>query len=302
MSYRYQEIELRGKKGIEIRGYDGYDKKLSVPSEIDGKPVISIGKEAFTDANRGLTEISLPDSVECIRAFAFYFCTDLHRLILTDSVTDYYDGAIRTSSNISEIDVTLSEEHTELVHRIVEDSDRRMRVTFTFTDNGPDRMRLVFPAYNSNSIADPRAQTFHIRIEGSGFSYRECLRQDGLRIKEYDSLFRKAVADDTDLAIDVAIARLMYPSRLGEADAAAYRAHLEQYIMRTVELAFLPENEDWADVLLDERLLNEGALDYALQKASELKATALVSRLMDYRHTALAAPKQQSLSLDDWEL
>ena len=302
MSYRYQETELRGKKGIEITGYEGCEKKLKIPAEIDGLPVISIGKEAFTDSNKGLTEITLPDSVECIRAFAFYFCSDLHRLILTDSVTDYYDGAIRTSLGVSEIEVTLSEEHTELVHRIVEDSDRRMRVTFTFKDDGGSKLRLVFPAYNSNSIADPRAQTFHIRIEGSGFSYRECLRQDGLRIKEYDSLFRKAVADDTDLAIDIAIARLMYPNRLSEADEAAYRAHIERNIIRTAELALRPENEDWFEVLTANGLLNEAALDFALKAASELKQTELVSKLMNYRHTSLESPRQQVLSLDDWEL
>ncbi len=302
MSYRYQEITLRGKKGIEITGYEGSEKKLSVPAEIDGLPVISVGKEAFTDANKGLAEITLPESVECIRAFAFYFCTDLHKLILTDSVTDYYDGAIRTSSGVSEIDVTLYERNTELVHRIIEDSDRKMRVTFTFKDAGEEKLRLVFPAYNSNSIADPRAQTFHIRIEGSGFSYRECLRQDGLRIKEYDSLFRKAVADDTDLAIDIAVARLMYPNRLSTADEEAYRAHLERNITRAVELSFLPANEDWPDVLIGAKLLDEAALDYALRLASEKGETELVSRLMDYRHEALSTPKQAALSLDDWEL
>lgn len=302
MSYRYQEIELRGKKGIELTGYEGNEKKLSVPAEIDGLPVISIGKEAFTDANKGLTELMLPDSIICIRAFAFYFCSGLRRLILSDSVTDYYDGAIRTSSGISEIDVTLSEDHTELVHRIVEDSDRKMRVTFTFKDDNDSKLRLVFPAYNSNSIADPRAQTFHIRIEGSGFSYRECLRQDGLRIREYDSLFRKAVADDTDLAIDIAIARLMYPNRLAQADEEAYRVHIELNIIRTMELALGPGNEDWADVLMANGLLDEEALDYALKEASRLKQTELVSKLMDYRHTRLEVPKQQVLSLDDWEL
>ncbi len=302
MSYRYKEIELRGQRGIELTGYEGTEKKLQLPAEVDGLPLISIGKEAFTDANKGLTEITLPDSIICIRAFAFYFCSDLRKLVLTDSVTDYYDGAIRTSSGISEIEVSLSEDHTELVHRIVEDSDRKMRVTFTFKDDNDSKLRLVFPAYNSNSIADPRAQTFHIRIEGSGFSYRECLRQDGLRIREYDSLFRKAVADDTDLAIDIAIARLMYPNRLAPADEEAYRAHIERNIIRTAELMLSPDNEDWAEVLISNALLDEEALDFALKEASRLKQTVLVSRLMDYRHTRLEAPKQQVLSLDDWEL
>lgn len=301
MSYTYREIEIRNRKGIEITGYSGSEKKLCIPAEIDGLPVISIGKEAFTDANKGLSEITLPDSVISIRAFAFYFCQDLHKLTLTDSVTDYYDGAIRTSSGVSEIDVTLDISHTELVHRIIEDSDRKMRVTFHFKDAEHSSLRLVFPEYNSNSIADPRAQTFHIRIEGSGFSYRECIRQDGLRIREYDSLFRKAVADNTDLSIDIAVARLQFPTWLSQTDADAYRAHLKLNILRTADLALLPENEDWTDVLIAERLLDETALDYMLKAAGERRLTLIVSRLMEYRHSMLQPAKKKTLSLDDWE-
>lgn len=300
--YTYADIELHGKKGIEITGYSGSEKKLFVPSAIDGLPVLSIGKHAFTDANAGLCEITLPESVLCIRAFAFYFCPDLTRLTLTDSVIDYYDGALRTCSGVSEIDVTLTMEHSELVHRILEDSDRRVRVSFHFKDEAHTELCLVFPSYNDNSISDPRAQTFHIKIEGSGFSYRECVRQNGLLIKEYDSLFRKAVADDIELAADIAIARLKCPAWLSETSADMYKAHLRRNIMRVTELAFLPGNDDWLDVLIQDSLLDAAALDLSLQTASSLRQTALVSRLMDYRRNKLNAPRDKVLSLDEFSI
>lgn len=46
---------------IEITGYNGYPKHLIIPSEIEGKPVTSIGKQAFWDKN--LTTVKIPDSV-----------------------------------------------------------------------------------------------------------------------------------------------------------------------------------------------------------------------------------------------
>lgn len=300
MAFTYTDTEINGHTGIEISSYVGNDKRLSIPAEIDGKPVISIGKYAFTDACKELEEIYIPESVNTIKAFAFYFCGKLRKVVLTDSVTDYYDGAFRTCSAVSDIEVTMSEDHSELVHRMLNDSDRKMRVTFKFREDG-SMLRLVFPEYNNNSIADPRAQTFHIRIEGSGFSYRECVRQDVLKIKEYDSLFRKAVADDNDLAIDIAVSRLMYPARLSDSDKAAYKAHLEANIMRAAELAMEDGNEEWTEVLIHEDLLNEEALDRALQLASELKKYELISMLMDYSHEHMKDKPASKLSLDNWE-
>ncbi len=301
MAYTYTSIELKDKKGIEITGYSGSERRLCVPSAIDGLPVLSIGKQAFSDANAGLSEVTLPESVLCIKAFAFYFCPDLVKLTLSDSVSDYYDGALRTCSGVSEIDVTLSLEHSELVHRILEDSDRRMRVSFHFKDEAHTELCLVFPAYNDNSISDPRAQTFHIKIEGSGFSYRECVRQNGLLVREYDSLFRKAVADDVELAADIAIARLKCPAWLSDASAVMYKAHLRRNIMLVADLAFLPANDDWIDVLMTESLLDKTALDFCLQAASERHLTALVSRLMDYRCTKLETAQVSALRLDELE-
>lgn len=299
MPFLYEKIQLNGREGLEITGYDGNASKLYIPSEIDGLPVLSVGKHAFSDSNKGLTEVHLPDSIKAIKAFAFYFCSELHKLVLSDSVTDYYDGAIRTSSGINDIEISMNSAHSELAHRILEDSDRRMRVTFCFRDMNDSRLRLVFPAYNSNSIEDTRAQTFHIRIEGSGFSYRECVRQDGIRIKEYDSLYRKALADNPEVSTEIAVGRLMYPTWLSEADADNYREHIRKDIYRALELAAEPENEDWIEVFIKEELLDEAAVDYALKAASEHKQTELVGRLMDYRRGRFKPKNDNVLSLDE---
>ena len=304
MAFLYEKIQLRGREGLEITGYDGTAKKLYIPSEIDGLPVLSIGKHAFSDSNKGLTEVQLPDSVEVIKAFAFYFCSELHRIVLSDSVTDYYDGAIRTSSGINDIEINMDSDDSELAHRILGDSDRRMRMTFCFRNMDNSKLRLVFPAYNSNSIEDTRAQTFHIRIEGSGFSYRECVRQDGIRIKEYDSLFRKALADNPEVSTEIAVGRLMYPTWLSETDADNYREHLRSDIYRALRLAAEPENDGWIELFIKEELLDEEALDYALKTASERKQTELTGMLMEYRRNKFKPKTDKVLSLDelDFEL
>ena len=307
MPFLYDKIKIKSSSGaetdgVEILGYEGPARKLNVPETIEGLPVISIGKRAFTDQNKGLEEIALPKTILAIQSFSFYFCDTLRKIKLYDHVGDYYDGAIRTSSGICDVEIEMLDGRYELIRRILDDSDRRMRILFRFPDYA---LQLVFPDYHSNSIEDTRAQTFHIRIEGSGFSYRECVRKDGIRIKEYDSLFRRALsADNPEISISIAAGRLMYPAELSETEANVYREHLRAEMPRALEMAMKPENEDWPELFMREALLDDTALDLALQLASERKQIALTGQLMDYRNRILGIKKPEKLSLsslDDFD-
>ena len=72
-------------EGITITGYSGDVTQLSVPSEIDGLPVVAIGRDAFRES--ALTEVTLPDSLRLIDWFAFYGSRQLKTVVIPDSVT-----------------------------------------------------------------------------------------------------------------------------------------------------------------------------------------------------------------------
>ena len=54
--YSYQIIRYHGEESAEITGYEGTLRSMSVPDEIEGLPVRSIGKHAFA-GRRDLEEV-----------------------------------------------------------------------------------------------------------------------------------------------------------------------------------------------------------------------------------------------------
>lgn len=69
----YQYVTVDG--GISVTGYTGTAVKLTIPSAIDGKTVVSVGKEAFREAE--ITSITLPSTLKNLGTRCFYRCEDL---------------------------------------------------------------------------------------------------------------------------------------------------------------------------------------------------------------------------------
>lgn len=73
-------FELVGDE-YSVVGYEGSDTEVIVPSKYKGKPVTSIGKQAFEGCS-GLTSIRIPNSVISIGEFAFRGCSGLTSVTL----------------------------------------------------------------------------------------------------------------------------------------------------------------------------------------------------------------------------
>lgn len=79
----YEYVEHDGE--IEIIKYFGSSKKVTVPSEIDGKPVTAIGYGAFA-LNAVLEKLHIPSSVKLIDGYAFAYCDLLSDVTLSNGL------------------------------------------------------------------------------------------------------------------------------------------------------------------------------------------------------------------------
>ena len=91
----YLEYYIVNDNKITIRRYDGTDKKLEIPSEIDGKSVTSIADYAFEDNvlsyRNNLTDIIIPSSVTSIGKNVFLFCSNLENVKVNEDNETFTD-------------------------------------------------------------------------------------------------------------------------------------------------------------------------------------------------------------------
>ena len=102
--FEYEEID----GGLRITKYKGEYELLSLPDSINGKAVVSIGKEAFA-ANRWLAAVVLPDSIKNVESLAFYGCTNLCYVDLGDGKKTVENYAFSNCPSLFSIDLTSAE-------------------------------------------------------------------------------------------------------------------------------------------------------------------------------------------------
>ena len=98
------EVLSETDKTCEITDYTGEATELTIPSELDGYTVTSIGDAAFSWCE-SLTSVDIPDSVTSIGDYAFSNCASLPSVTIPDSVTSIGDLAFNSCGSLTNIDI-----------------------------------------------------------------------------------------------------------------------------------------------------------------------------------------------------
>lgn len=81
MEFEYEIIE----NSVSITAYSGREENLNIPDEIEGLPVINIGRNAF-NGNRHIKTLYMGRNVQSIEPYAFFYCTELRELYLNQGL------------------------------------------------------------------------------------------------------------------------------------------------------------------------------------------------------------------------
>lgn len=116
-AFQYEEIP----GGVRITGYKPANftaADLSVPKMLAGKPVVSIGKNAFTENGMVLQSVVLPDTVKEIGAGAFEYCYLLEKLDLGNGLERLGAGFADFCGSLREITLPASLRVIEAPNRL----------------------------------------------------------------------------------------------------------------------------------------------------------------------------------------
>jgi hypothetical protein len=296
VAYLYQICTDRaGQPYVEITGYEGQIRTLSVPEQLETFPVRKIGANAFS-GRVDLNRVYLPASIDTLGRYAFYNCKNLVSLQLHDGVEDYYDGVIKQCQNLRQITLIQHRESYSVMKELLADFDRCLHFEVE-----PVGLHLTFPAYVYDFVEDVEARVLHHKIVGSGYPYRECVTRKGVDLLTYDRLFSQVITDDYRVAIDIALGRLMHPVELESEARERYEHYLEQTGRAVMEELIGKERLEEIRFLAGACLIRREVLDEAILLASHEKKSAITSLLMEYqREHFTGRASAQVLSLEDW--
>jgi hypothetical protein len=95
------------KEGVHITKYTGTDTNVVIPQEINGRPVVSIGDDAFEGCT-DLTSITIPSGVTRIGELAFSRCTGLASITIPPRVTNIGYQAFKDCTGLTSITIPSS--------------------------------------------------------------------------------------------------------------------------------------------------------------------------------------------------
>ena len=297
MPFLYKKIDYRGESCIEITGFEGTARSLTIPDRLEDLPVRSIGKHAFA-GRKDVQEVSLPQSVRRLSLFAFHNCSVLRTMSLFDSVDDYYDGVIRQCGALEEITIRGSGRSFTLMKEMLEDNDRAMSFHLYLPEG---EIRLSFPDYALIASENTMARTIQFAYEGGGYAYRNCVRKKEIRFREYDRLFPFMEHDDPEFAAVIASDRLMFSHDLDQSSQERYTNFLHDHAGDALKSFIRKSQMDKVRLITENGLADREALSEALKLASDRKETAICAVLMESGRKEAGKGQELSLEPDDWD-
>ena len=144
-TYEDFEFEISDDGTAAITKYKGSDAEVTIPSEIDGKTVTSIGEETIMyiggdyafSCCESLTSVTIPDSVTSICSNAFWDCKSLTSVTIPDSVTSIGANVFYGCESLTDVYYGGSQEQWARV--VVDDHNESLRnADMHFNSKTPD--------------------------------------------------------------------------------------------------------------------------------------------------------------------
>ena len=245
-----------------------------------------------------LKVIDLPKGIEVIEDYAFYRCLALEEIYLYAGIKRLGCGAFMGCKMLKKIVIKDVEDDIYFLTEILYDFQYEVEVELYYK-NGTVA-KLTFPEYYEESVENTPARIIDIVFHGSGYKYRQCIRNRQMDFEKYDSLFSYAIAQEfTPTCIKIALNRLSTPVGLKEPVKERYLEYLREQWSEVAKKICKEDDQESLMVLLDSGYFTDEILSGFQEKATALGRAEMASQLLNYRLEHFK-PQKKTFDFDDF--
>ncbi len=317
MIYLCEMIKTNGNiQGIRILECHSLDSLAVIPEEIHGFPVTELAPYLFSThknyeeqpfgqrfwwpekSNNELPtlkgdrieELRLSSNLIKIGAYAFYNCEKMKKIELYSTTLDWGTGVFTGCSGIEELTFHVNEDKKSCMHEILSELKQTLAVRYL----GRQEARLIFSEFFEDAVENTPARILVTDTHGCGKQYRNAFVSTQFQFQEYDSLFPYVKAQESEnLAVELALGRLMYPYHLTEKNRQTYLDYMKKHCVAAACQTVENQHTDELNWLLDHLSFERPQLEQVITVAMNYGNSMAVSCLMEKQRTYRVVKKQR---------
>lgn len=245
-----------------------------------------------------LKMIDLSPNIEVIEDYAFYRCLALEEIYLYAGIKRLGCGAFMGCKRLKKIVVRDVEDDIYFLTELLYDFQYEVEVELYYKDGRC--AKLTFPEYYEESVENTPARIIEIVFHGSGYKYRQCIRNRQMDYEKYDSLFSYAIAQDfIPTCIKIVLNRLGTPINLKETARRRYLEYLREHSKEVTKQICREDNLEDLKILVEENYFTEELLRDFQEKASAMGRAEIAGYLLNYRIEHFK-PKKKAFDFDEF--
>ena len=242
--------------------------------------------------------IDLPRNIRVIDDYAFYRCLSLEEIHLYAGLQKLGCGAFMGCKKLKKIVIKEVEDDIYFLTEILYDFQYEVEVELYYKDG--TLVKLTFPEYYEESVENTPARIIEIVFHGSGYKYRQCIRNRQMDYEKYDSVFTYAIAQEfSATCIRIALNRLSTPIGLKDEAKEKYLEYLKEQSREVAKQICREEQIELLEVLADAGYFTEELLQEFQAIVSAAGKAEMASYLLNYRMEHFR-PKKKSFDFDDF--
>lgn len=278
------------------------DGILRIPETIGQRPVTELAGYIFSDTVRGqepppgtyegeeavcgakLKELTLPEGLKKIGAYAFYNCYDFRKLSCYSTVEDWGAGVFTGCSQLDTLEIRIAEGRKSCFKEILSELHQTLVVNWS-KGEGTARARLIFPEFYEESVENTPARIIMREMHGCGHMYRYCFDGGDFNFQEYDRLFPYVKPQEKPgLVALLALYRLYWPWGLSDKAKDDYQHYIRENAGEGARELLLRGEGDILRWLAGEPFIGLLQLDNMIKEAAGAEDAGSLAFLMDMKH------------------